>query len=126
MRIDVHRAKAESIERSLSRCAVADYETVIEGCMLAGTHWFNMALHQAGVLPRDKDAMHSEFLTARQRRKVAVLLPTALAALDMIESFRTPYVRGDLAGGEQAAQRALECLAELKRVAMRAAQRSRL
>lgn len=125
MNPDAHRAKAEKIEHSLARCTTADYETVIEGCMLAGTHWFNIALHQSNLLPVDHDAMHAEFLTVGQRRKVAVVLPAALEALDIIESLRTPYVRGDLPGGEQAAQRALACLAELKRVAAHAPSLSR-
>lgn len=114
MNVDAHRAKAAAIERSLARCTTADYETVIEACMLAGTHWFNIALHATDLLPVDHDAMHAEFLTVGQRRRIASVLPGALAALDTIESLRTPHVRGDLPGGEQAAQRALDCLAELK------------
>jgi len=109
-----HRSKAVSIERSLERCDPSDYEAVIEGCMLAGTHWFNIALHMAGLAPVDHDAMHAEFMTVGQRRKVAVLMPGALTALDTIESLRTPYVRGDLDGGEDAARRALACLAQLR------------
>jgi hypothetical protein len=120
MKVAAHRAKAESIERSLSRCTPADYETVIEGCMLAGTHWFNIALHDAQLLPPEQDAMHAEFMTVGQRRKVAIVMPAALAALDLIESLRAPYVRGDLAGGEDAARRALASLAELRRAAGRA------
>ena len=86
--------------------------------MLAGTHWFNIALHRTGLLPDDQDAMHAEFLTVAQRRKVGVALPAALAALDVIESLRAPYVRGDLAGGEQAAERALASLAALRHAAL--------
>jgi hypothetical protein len=111
---DAHRAKAVSIERSLGRCDPSDFETVIEGCMLAGTHWFNIALHEKGLAPVDRDAMHAEFMTVGQRRKVATLLPAALAALDTIESLRTPYVRGDMDGGEDAARCALACLAKLR------------
>jgi hypothetical protein len=124
MNADAHRAKAESIEQSLARCTTADYETVIEASMLAGTHWFNIALHEVGLLPIDHDAMHAEFLTVGQRRRIACVLPAALVALDTIESFRTPFVRGDLPGGEQAAQRALDCLADLRHAALHA--RSRL
>lgn len=121
MKVELHRAKAESIERSLARCTAADYETVIEGCMLAGTHWFNIALHDAALMPPEQDAMHAEFITLGQRRKVAVLLPGLLEALDTIEALRAPYVRGDLDGGEEAARRALEALGELRRAAGRAA-----
>ncbi len=119
MRVDEHRAKANSIERSLSRCTAHDYETIIEACMLAGTHWFNIALHEARLAPPDHDALHAEFLSGADRRKARILIRDALAALDEIEALRTPYVRGDLPGGEQAAERALECLAELRRNAAR-------
>lgn len=118
MNSDAHRAKAHGIERSLTRCTRSDYETVIEGCMLAGTHWFNLALHEAGILTSDEDVMHAEFLAGALRRKLAVLVPEGLAALDAIESLRTLHVRGDLPGGAAAAQHALECLATLKRIAL--------
>ncbi|MEO8303698.1 MAG: hypothetical protein ABI724_06235 [Betaproteobacteria bacterium] len=114
MNVVAHRAKADSVERSLARCSAADYETIIEGCMLAGTHWFNVALHRVGLMATDADAMHAEFLSVGQRRKIAIVLADALAGLDTIESLRTSHVRGDLAGGEAAAQRALACLAQLK------------
>jgi len=114
---DEHTAKALGIERSLARCTTSDFETVIEACMLAGTHWFNIVLHRTGVAPVERDAMHAEFLSGADRRKAQVLLPTALAALDAIEAIRTPFVRGDLDGGERAAQRALDHLAELRRAA---------
>jgi len=123
MNAGAHRAKAEAIEQSLARCTTADYETVIEACMLAGTHWFNLALHATEPPLLDHDAMHAEFLTVGERRKIACVLPTALAALDTIESLRTPYVRGDLAGGAQAAQCALDSLAELRRAALHACTR---
>lgn len=121
MNSHTRRAKAQSIERSLARCTTSDYETVIEGCMLAGTHWFNIVLHEAGILPSDQGVAHAEFLTGTQRRKLAVLVPAALAAIDTIESLRTPHVRGDLPGGEEAAQRALECLGALRRLALQSA-----
>lgn len=122
MNIADHRAKAERIAASLSRCTPADYETVIEGCMLAGTHLFNALLHGAGLYPEDGDVMHSEFVSAGERRKIAARLPGALEAMDAIEAQRTGYVRGDLPGGEAAAERALACLGELQRQALLAAQ----
>jgi hypothetical protein len=117
MNADDHRAKAQSIEQSLARCTVADYETVIEGCMLAGTHWFNIILHGTGIATPQRDAMHAEFLSGADRRKARVLMPAALDALDAIEALRTPFVRGDLDDGERAAQRALACLEQLRRIA---------
>ena len=117
MTADEHRTKAAAIERSLARCTTADYETVIEACMLAGTHWFNIALHRAGVLPPPRDAMHAEFLSGVERRKARIHVPAALAALDEIEALRTPFVRGDFPGGEEAARQALACLAVLRSAA---------
>lgn len=114
MKIAEHLAKAERIGASLARCTTADYETVIEGCMLAGTHLFNLLLHDAGLRPEDHDAMHSEFIGVGERRKIAACLPGALDAMDTIEALRTGYVRGDLAGGEAAAAQALASLAKLE------------
>lgn len=110
----MHTAKAERIERSLGLLDVEAFEAVIEGAMLAGTHWFNMLLHRRGLAAENADAMHAEFLTAGARRKVAVLLPAALAALDEIEALRTTHVRGDMPDGPAAARRALACLARLR------------
>jgi len=110
----MHIRKAERIERSLGLLDVEAFEAVIEGAMLAGTHWFNVLLHRAGVAAENADAMHAEFLTAGIRRKVAVLMPGALAALDEIETLRTTHVRGDMPDGSAAARRALACLARLR------------
>ena len=118
MRIEEHIAKARRIESSLARCTAADYETVIEAAMLAGTHWFNILLHRANLLPAEQDAMHAEFLSAHQRRTVQATMPDALRALDDIERLRTPYVRGNMPGGEQAAAQALACLARLRHPAL--------
>jgi hypothetical protein len=112
-----HRAKAVRIERSLGRLIDADYEAVIEGAMLAGTHWFNLLLHRTKLFPETRDAMHAEFLTLGERRRVAATMPDALAALDTIESLRTLQVRGDMPGGEAAAKTARECLERLRSAA---------
>lgn len=118
MRIDAHRAKAQNIERSLGRCGAADYETVIEGCMLAGTHWLNILLHRTMLSAQECDAMHVEFMSVAERRRAAVVVPEALRALETIEALRTTHVRGDLGGGPDAARRALGCLALLRQHAL--------
>ena len=118
MNIQKHQQKAACIERSLSKLQPSHYEMVIEGCMLAGTHWFNIVLHQRRIVPQEQDAMHAEFMSVADRRKARVVAPDALDAMDTIESLRTSHVRGDLPGGEQAAQSALECLAVLREYAM--------
>jgi len=114
MNESLHRNKALRIERSLQSLDVDHFEAVIEGTMLAGTHWFNILLHRAGLAAENADAMHSEFLSVGARRKVAVLLPKALAALDEIEALRTTHVRGDMPDGPGAARHALACLAVLR------------
>ena len=118
MKIEAHRAKAESIERSLAKCSAGDYETVIEGAMLAGTHWFNAVLHRAGLRDTENDAVHAEFVSVGERRRLSVVLPEVLHALDQIERLRTTHVRGDMPDGERAARFALERLAILRESAV--------
>ena len=113
-----HRNKAMRIEHSLRSLDVDHFEAVIEGTMLAGTHWFNILLHRANVAAENADAMHSEFLSVGVRRKLAVLLGEPLAALDEIEALRTTHVRGDMPDGPGAARRALACLAILREHAL--------
>lgn len=115
-----HSAKAEQMERSLQKVSAADYEAVIEGCMLAGTHWFNIALHKLGVTQATDDALHAEFLTAGIRSKVKLVMPEILNALDEIEHFRSLFVRGDAPHGEAAGRRSLELLESLRRAASEA------
>jgi hypothetical protein len=119
VKVQAHLEKAARIERSLARVTNADYETVIEGAMLAGTHWFNILLHSAGLRAEDRDAMHAEFLTFGERRRAAVVAPDALAALDIIESLRTTHVRGNMPAGEEAAKTARACLTQLRQAAAR-------
>lgn len=118
MKLEQHRAKALRIEASLARLSDGDYEAVVEGAMLAGTHWFNIVLHRTNLFPETRDAMHAEFLTVGERRRVAAKAADVLAALDTIEALRTTQVRGDMPGGEQAARTARDCLARLRRAAV--------
>jgi hypothetical protein len=120
MKIADHQLKAASIERSLGRCSAADYETVIEGAMLAGTHWFNILLHRNRLSHEERDAMHAEFLSLAERRRLAIVVPDALQALDEIERLRTLHVRGDMPDGEEAAATALACLGRLRQAALAA------
>jgi hypothetical protein len=114
VKIEIHQAKAERIERSLAKCSASDYETVIEGAMLAGTHWLNVLLHCAGFRDVENDVVHAEFVSLGERCKLSVALPEALKTLDEIERLRTTHVRGDMLDGERAAEFALECLARLR------------
>ena len=112
-----HRTKAERIERSLTKCGPADYEMKIEAAMLAGTHWLNVVLHRMGVTPAQTDILHTYMLTVNELRKYRVADEALVDALSEIEDIRPGYVRGNLPGGEKAAERTLELLALLRQKA---------
>lgn len=111
---DAHRAKAARIERSLAKLGPDDVEMRIEGAMLAGTHWFNVVLHARGLRAETNDAMHAEFVSAAERRKLALLAGPELAALDEIEALRTTHVRGNMPQAREAGERVLALLALLR------------
>jgi hypothetical protein len=117
---ELHQKKAERIVRSLGKCSPSDYETIIEGAMLAGSHWFNLALHGYGLLPPDQDVMHAEFLTKAERLRVTLVAPELVEALEEIEAARALYVRGSAAGGEDMARRALTLLDRIREIALSA------
>jgi hypothetical protein len=64
---ELHRMKAQRIETSMEKLSDADYEAVIEGSMLAGSHWLNFACHRMELTGHSADVMHAEFLTGAQR-----------------------------------------------------------
>jgi hypothetical protein len=105
---------AQRIERSLAKCGPADYEMMIEAAMLAGTHWLNAALHRSGVTGEASDVFHTYLLTINEYRRLSVADAGLVAALAEIEDIRPPFVRGNCAGGERAAARALELLASIR------------
>jgi hypothetical protein len=111
---EFHDAKAERIAGAMRKLTDADYEAVIEASMLAGTHWFNLALHRSGLTGPDADVMHAEYLDGRQRLMLSLHAPALLAALDEIESYRARFVRGDVAGGERVAARCRDLLRAIR------------
>ena len=110
MIVERHIEIAQRISRSLTRVTTSDYEAVIEGCMLAGTHWFNAALHTMGLSAPNHDALHVEFMIVHERRKAWLIAPQMVEALERIEDMRALYVRGNAPGGEGAAVAALKGL----------------
>ncbi len=108
-----HRSKAERITRAMEKLHTADYEMLIEAAMLAGTHWFNLALHRFGLTRPEDDVMHAEYLTGAARLKLFLVAPGVAEALDEIEHSRPHFVRGDVPGGEAAA---IRCLEQLRRL----------
>ena len=113
MRAERHRFLAERIERAVVHCGDRDWEMKIEAAMLAGTHWANYALHNHGVSPEDEDIVHTSMLVVNTLRKYSIVEPDLLRALGDIEELRPLFVRGDVDGGADAAQRALALLSEI-------------
>ena len=119
MKREEHRAKAERLERSLERCRESDYESIIEGAMLAASHWINFALHGLAASPPEKDFMHPYFVTAEDRRAFdGALGKDVLEAHEEIEDLRPFFVRGADPGGERAGARARELLALIRAKAL--------
>jgi hypothetical protein len=73
-----------------------------------------------GLSSSGMDAMHAEFLTKGEHLKVSLAAPTMLKALEEIEASRALFVRGDAAGGEQAALHALDLLGQIREAALAA------
>lgn len=119
MNADAHRTRAQRIEHSAAQCGPGDWEMRIEAAMLAGTHWANYALHRVGVTPDDEDIVHTSMLVVNMLRKYAIVEGELLAALGEIEELRPLYVRGDVAGGDAAGDRAMALLATIRRLALR-------
>ena len=117
---ELHQKKAERIVRSLRKCSPSDFEAVIEGAMLAASHWFNFALHAYGFRSPDDDVMHAEFLAKTERLKVSLVARELLESLEEIEASRALYVRGSAAGGEEMARRALTLLDRIRATAVEA------
>jgi len=117
MKPEEHYAKAEKIERSLSKLGPNDYEMKIEAAMLAGTHWLNRALHRAGVTQPEVDVLHTYMLTVNEFRKYSAADEELVGALSEIEDIRPPFVRGNRPGGTEAAARALSLLTLLRKKA---------
>ncbi len=109
-----HEAKAERITRAMDKLTECDYEMVIEAAMLAGTHWFNIAMHRFGLTAFDDDVMHAEYLTGALRLKTSLVAVNLTEALDEIEQLRPLFVRGDVPNGEAAARRCIELLEVLR------------
>ena len=114
---EFHRDKAKKITRAMRHFTTRDHEAVIEGCMLAGTHWFNVAMHKFGLRPPADDVLHAEYLHAAERTRINIVAPQMLKAIDEIEASRALYVRGNVKGGRMAARRALRNLEVIKQTA---------
>lgn len=113
MKAELHRQKAERIERSLDKCTDVDWEIRIEAAMLAGTHWANYALHRRGVTGDAEDIVHTTMTVVAYLKKYELAEGKLLAELAEVEALRPLYVRGDVEGGIEAGRRALQLLAAI-------------
>ena len=109
MKAESHRRKAERLGRSLAKCSPADTELVIDGVMLAITHWINFTFHTLELTAPDDDIMHCYFVTGFDRQYYGLAAdPVFLDALEEIDDLRPLHVRGNAAGSDAAGVRALE------------------
>ena len=90
-----HSAKALRIVKAMDKLTEADFEMVIEGSMLAGTHFLNMALHRSGLTEPHDDVVHAEYMSAAMRTKAGLVAGPLVEALQTIEEMRPFYVRGE-------------------------------
>ncbi len=115
-----HKEFAERIMGTMEKLGAEDYEMTIEGAMLATTHWVNYALHEFGVTEGADDVQHTYFLSGNDWQKYGIVAEELLRALEEIEQVRPMYVRGDVPGGDKAANRARELLDRSKELALAA------
>ncbi|QGP90995.1 hypothetical protein MGLY_03180 [Neomoorella glycerini] len=94
MRVEDHIAKAKRIEDTMMQKLdlKEDYETVIENCMLAGTHLLNAVLHKLGITEDNFDLLHSD--KPKLDRQVDPEVAEIMAAMKYIEDLRPYHVRG--------------------------------
>jgi hypothetical protein len=114
MQIDDHRRIAERITASMELCGEHDYEAIIEGAMLAGSHWANFALHGVGVTKSEADIVHTYMITANEFQLYALWTGRVIDSLAEIERLRPPFVRGDMAGGRAAGSHARQLLEAIR------------
>jgi hypothetical protein len=119
MKAERHRAKAERLECSLAKCRPGDYEMIIDGAMLAVTHWINMAFHTLALTDDDSDVVHAYFETAFDRQHFGLVAGAEfLDGLEGIETLRPLHARGNVVGGEAAGRRALDILQSIREKAL--------
>ena len=114
MKINAHLHHAAELRRAILGLDESDIELIIEGAMLAGTHYMNAGVHMLGATLADEDIVHAEFMNGAQ---VATLNPACLRmwqALFVVEGLRAWYVRGDEASDKGVLQRVFMCLEILR------------
>ncbi|HKA43442.1 MAG TPA: hypothetical protein VKF40_15795 [Burkholderiales bacterium] len=94
MRIQDHVEKARRIEATMTKKLDrdGDYELVLEGYMLAGTHLLNAILHKLTVTREDFDLLHSNKPVLET--PIEARLQPFFEAMRYIEDLRPGYLRG--------------------------------
>ncbi|MDI6643195.1 MAG: hypothetical protein QMD95_04000 [Candidatus Hodarchaeaceae archaeon] len=117
MRIEDHLQKLRSIEGTLNKLDnEADYEAIVELCVLISAHYANAALHKLRITPADRDIKHNRLAGEIGRRKVEELLGIR-AAIDALEQLRPRHVYGRGSDGG-VANRALEMVERVRKTCM--------
>ena len=119
MKVEEHLNKAARIEQSMAKLDLdADYEAIIENCMIAGTHYYNSVMHTLGATPSDKDFKHTY-----KPRPLLPLVPDELApmraALHVVELLRPHHVRGGDPYSPQVGRACWSSYQEVKSFAMK-------
>jgi hypothetical protein len=113
MKISAHLRHAAELRRAILGLGVSDIELIIEGAMLAGTHYMNAGLHMHGATPAHEDVVHAEFMNSAQVATLNQACVRMWQALYIIEGLRAWYVRGDERSHDGVLQRVLACLETL-------------
>lgn len=118
MKIEDHLQKLGAIEGTLAKLnKEADYEAIVELCMLISAHYANAALHKLRITPADRDIKHNKLAGEIERRRVGELLE-AREAINGLEQLRPRHVYGKGSDGE-VAKRALKMIRMVREVCMR-------
>jgi len=118
MKIEDHLQKLKAMEGTLSKLdEEADYEAIVELCMLISAHYANSALHKLGITPADRDIKHNKLASEIGRRRVGELLGIR-ETIDALEQLRPRHVYGRGSNGA-VARRALETLGKVREACTR-------
>ena len=117
MRIEDHVEKARRIEASMTgkMHRDQDYELMLEGYMLAGTHLLNAILHKLAVTDKDFDLLHSNKPVLEV--PIEARLQPFFDAMRYIEDLRPGYLRGMKPWSVEDGNRCAEYYGKVKRYA---------
>jgi phosphomevalonate kinase len=117
MRIEEHVRKAKSFENTIKKLDLEeDYETVVEDCILATSHYVNAAMHKIGSLRIDKDIKHTRLPSElRENRGLRGKSEEVAKLVEELENLRPSHIYGKGRNGETA-KRALDVYEKIKKI----------